>query len=50
MFHYKRFYVWFNDAQNSWLIQSGYEIVGSAQTAGAAKGIITRNINKGIWS
>lgn len=46
MFNYKGFSVWYNNMQNKWMIQEGYDIIGKAATIGAAKGLITKMIKK----
>ena len=40
--HYKGFYVWFNNQQNKWLVQVGYELLGAYKTIGGAKCAITK--------
>ena len=48
MFKYKGVIVWYNDFQQKWLAQIGYEIVTSGASVGAVKANITKLINKGI--
>ena len=45
MTNYKGFNIWFNDLQG-WHIQSGYEILDTYKTLGAAKSAITQKWNK----
>ena len=47
MTHYKTFNIWFNNLQNKWLVQSGYEILGAYKSIGAAKSAITQKWVKG---
>ena len=43
-----RFTIWYNDAQDAWLVQEGYSIISKAKTLAAAKANATKIVNKRI--
>jgi hypothetical protein len=46
MTNYKHFYIWFNELQNKWLVQCGYDVLGGYKTLSAAKSAITQKWSK----
>ena len=43
---YKGYYIWYNELQNKWMLQAGYEVLGRYKTMGAAKTQATRLCKK----
>ena len=45
---YKEHYIWHNDtrADRPWMLQQGYQIIGTYRTLSAAKGAATRRYRK----
>jgi hypothetical protein len=46
--NYKGYSIWYNDLQNKWMIQYGYEIYKTCKTLSGAKKSVTAMIKKDL--